>query len=170
MASDLTHVVTEIENHAAERGWDQPPRLYALVRTADLLSQEPTLAVQLGLPADPPPGSITPVEQDPLPGNEPLDDLLAHVAWPEEVHGCALVVERLMLPPSAEDEIPEDGDAAEWAAEREDREEVRLVVGVLKDGTRGSAVRLRSHDSRTEVLSGDDLVPRLAEALADTLS
>lgn len=170
MPSDLTAVVTEVEHHAAERGWDQPPRLYALVRTVDLLHQEPGLAQQLGLPAEPSPDSITPVEQEPLPASEPLDDALARVAWPEEVHGCALVAERLMLPPTAEAEMPEDGDIGEWAAHRSDREEVRLVVGVLRDGTRGSAVRLRSHDSGPEVLTGPDLVPNLAEALAITLT
>lgn len=170
MPSDLTAVVTEIEGHAAGRGWDQPPRLYALVRTAELLQQEPALARQLGLPAEPGPDSITPVEQEPLSASEPLDDALARVAWPEEVHGCAVVAERLMLPPAAEAEMPDEGDVGEWAAGRSDREEVRLVVGVLRDGTRGSAVRLRSHDSGPEVLTGPDLVPDLAEALATTLT
>lgn len=173
MHGDLTTIVTEIETHAAGRGWDQPPRLYALVRTAELLSQEPALAEQLGLPADPGNGHVTPVEQEPFAAEQPLDEALAHVGWPDEVHGCALAVERLMLPPSAEAEMPEGGgddtDIGEWAAGRADREEVRLVVGVLRDGTRACALRLRSHDSPTAVLTGPDLVPGLSQALAATL-
>ena len=39
----------DIEGHAAAAGWDQPPRLFALVETADLLRREPQLAAELGL-------------------------------------------------------------------------------------------------------------------------
>ena len=34
----LRAAVREIEAHAAEGGWDQPARLYALVPTSDLLA------------------------------------------------------------------------------------------------------------------------------------
>jgi hypothetical protein len=44
-----------------------------------------------------------------------------------------------------------------------------MVVAVLRDGTRHSALRLRKHDDDTSVLTGDDLVPALANALAGTL-
>lgn len=170
MERHLAEAIGEVERHAAERGWDQPPRLYALVQTADLVRQEPALAERLGLPAEPGPGRLTPVEQDPLPAEAPLDDVLARVMWPPEVHGCALVVERLMLPPLAEAELPTEGDVRDWVARRPDREEVRLVVGVTRDGSRESAVRLRSHDSTTEVVRGPELVPSLADALAATLA
>jgi hypothetical protein len=43
-----------------------------------------------------------------------------------------------------------------------------MIVGVLRDGTRHSALRLRRHDTDDEVLAGPDLVPALAEALAAT--
>ena len=43
-----------------------------------------------------------------------------------------------------------------------------MTVAVLRDGARESAVRLREKDSPTEVLTGADLVPGLAEALAAT--
>ena len=36
---------------------------------------------------------------------------------------------------------------------------------MLRDGTRESAVRLREKDAPTEVLTGSELVPGLAEAL-----
>ena len=85
--------------------------------------------------------------------------------------GCAVVVERLMLPPSAEAAVTDldDVEAAQQAAAHPDREEVRIAVGVLRDGDRECAVRLRSHDDDRSVLSGRDLVPGLAEALAATL-
>ncbi len=174
MSVPLTQAVIEIERHVAANGWDQPPRLYALVETADLLRAEPGLATTLGL-ADPDapsalPGALTPVEQEDFPAQAPLDQTLAHIAWPPTVHGCALVVERLMLPPSAEADLPDDGDLARAAAEHPDRKEVRITVGVLRDGSRASAVRLREHDEDTSVLSGPDLAPLLANALAATLT
>lgn len=43
-----------------------------------------------------------------------------------------------------------------------------MTVAVLRDGTRESAVRLREKDTPTEVLTGPDLVPGLAEALNAT--
>jgi hypothetical protein len=87
------------------------------------------------------------------------------------VAGCALAVERLMLPPSAEAQVPQglsEAALTKWVAEHPDRQEVRMTVGVLRDGTRESALRLREKDSPTEVLTGSDLVPGLAEALAAT--
>jgi hypothetical protein len=43
-----------------------------------------------------------------------------------------------------------------------------MTVAVLRDGTRDSALRLREKDSPTEVLTGADLVPGLAQALSAT--
>jgi hypothetical protein len=172
MSVRLTQAVVEIERHAAASGWDQPARLYALVDTAELLAREPHLAAALGInDQEGPPGSgtLTPVEQDEL-GDEPLDDLLARILWPEDVVGAALVVERLMLPPSAEAAVADlDGDAAaQGVAEHPEREEVRIAVGVLRDGERECVIRLRSHDDDRSVLSGADLVPNLTAALATT--
>jgi len=81
------------------------------------------------------------------------------------------VIESQMLPPSAETQIPEglEGTALErWVGNHPDREDVRMAVGVLRDGTRQAAIRLRSKDSDMEVLSGPDLVPNLATALLGT--
>jgi hypothetical protein len=168
--SPLTQVVIEIEQHAARTGWERPATLYALVETADLLREEPGLAGQLGIDPDAVrPGALTPVEQESLPQDRPLDEVLAGIAWPPRVLGAALVVERLMLPPAAEAELPDGGDVASWVAEHPDRQEVRIAVGVLRDGSRDAAVRLRSHDEDVSVLSGPKLVPSLADALAATL-
>ena len=173
MATILDRVTIDIERHAAASGWDQPPRLFALVETADLVRREPQLATDLGLGAGEPGdnGGLTPVEQDELPEHATIEELLGGIAWPAEVLGTALVVERLMVPPEAERDMPqEEGAALQWLAEHPQRQEVRIVVAVLRDGTRSAALRMRDHDDETSVLSGPDLVPGLADALSATLS
>ncbi|MEU3705201.1 PPA1309 family protein [Streptomyces anulatus] len=171
-ASPLTVAVLEIDAYASNLGWDQPARLFALVDTAQLRVQEPNLAAQLGL-EDPSSSvaALTPIEQDELPPGTALDDFLGTIAWPDAVVGCAMTVERLMLPPSAEASVPDglnDKQLTQWVAKHPDRQEVRMTVAVLRDGARESAVRLREKDSPTEVLTGAGLVPGLAEALAAT--
>ncbi|MEU8530611.1 MULTISPECIES: PPA1309 family protein [Streptomyces] len=170
-ASPLTRAVLEIDEYASGLGWDQPARLFALVDTARLRAREPGLASQLGLDGDEAAAQFTPIEQDKLPAGKALDEFLGTIAWPDAVAGCALTVERLMLPPSAEASVPEglsEKQLAKWVAGHPDRQEVRMTVAVLRDGARESAVRLRAKDSPTEVLTGADLVPGLAEALAAT--
>ncbi|CCK27563.1 hypothetical protein BN159_3184 [Streptomyces davaonensis JCM 4913] len=170
-ASPLTRAVLEIDEYASGLGWDQPARLFALVDTARLRAQEPGLAAQLGLEDEQETSGLTPIEQDEIPTGKPLDEFLGTIAWPDAVTGCALTVERLMLPPSAEAQVPQGLDEAaltKWVARHPERQEVRMTVAVLRDGTRESAVRLREKDSPTEVLTGKDLVPGLAEALKAT--
>jgi hypothetical protein len=140
-ATVLDRLTLDIERHAASSGWDQPPRLFALV------------------------------EQDELPEHATIEELLGGIAWPAEVLGTALTVERLMVPPETERDMPQDeGAALQWLAEHPERQEVRIVVAVLRDGSRSAALRMRAHDDEMSVLSGPDLVPGLAEALSATLS
>jgi hypothetical protein len=169
-AMRLVELCREIEKHVATEGWDQPARLFALARTAELVALEPALAEALGAEGHDP-ESLTPIEQDPVDADRPLDDLLATTMWPDEVVGAALVLERIVLPPSAEDALPDDTDDLDAVvAAHPDREDVRMAVVVLRDGGRMCAVRLRAHDVDSEVLVGPDVVPRLADALAATLS
>jgi hypothetical protein len=171
-ANPLTRAVLEIDTYASGLGWDQPARLFALVDTAQLRSQEPALAEQLGLGGDAD-GGLTPIEQDELPSGQALDEFLATIAWPEVIAGCALTVERLMLPPSAEASLPgdmDDASLASWVARHPERQEVRMTVAVLRDGSRESAVRLRAKDAPSEVLTGPELVPGLADALTATFT
>jgi hypothetical protein len=174
MSLALTQAVLEIERYVSNSGWDQQARLFALVDTHQLVEAEPQLAAQLGLAADPDaPDTLTPIEQDEIPPNVPVDEFLAQIAWPEAIVGCALVIERLMLPPAAETKLPnteDDRKLATWVAEHPDREEVRITVGVTRAGESESAIRLRSKDSETEVLSGASLVPGLADALRATFA
>lgn len=160
----LADAVREIEAHVAQSGWDQPARLFALVENRDLLSRQPDLAAQVG-DAD----GLTPVEQE-LESEQPLEDLLGQIAWPDQVSGCAAVVERLVLPPDADGRVPTDSlEAEEYAREHPDRQEIRLVAGALRGGATYCALRLRSHDDDESVLTGDDLVPALLELLRETL-
>lgn len=171
----LTQAVIEIEQHVAADGWNQRPRMFALVPTADLLATQPRMAAALGLTDEAAAAggipTLTSIEQEGLALNEPLDEMLGKMEWPPAVQGCALVIESQMLPPSAEAEIPAGLEGAEldrWVARHPERQDVRMAVGVLRDGTRQAAIRLRSKDADTEVLSGADLVPNLANALLAT--
>jgi hypothetical protein len=166
----LRAAVREIEAHASEGGWDQPARLYALVPTSDLLVREPALAAAMGLDEATAAGTLTPVEQDQLAPDRPLEKVLEGIMWPAEVFGCAAVVERLVLPPTADGELPAGEQAAqEYAATHPDRQEVRIVAGATRDGSTHCALRLRSHDAEESVLDSPDLVPALLELLLSTL-
>lgn len=167
----LRGVVLELEKHASASGWDQPARLFALVPTADLLANEPALAEMLEIPegADLT-GSLTPVEQEEVPDDDTLEDLLSQIIWPAEVQGAAVIVERLVLPPSV-GELPEDPAEAQQVAEMHpDRQEVRIIAGATRAGTSYCALRLRSHDEDFAVIEGTDLVPALLELLHGTLT
>ncbi|HEV2640495.1 MAG TPA: PPA1309 family protein [Actinocrinis sp.] len=178
MSAALTQALIELEQHVAKEGWDQEPRLFALVDTAELIAAEPRLAAALAPETVALDGRIGPlraytsIEQEGFPGGKPLDEALAALAWPGTVHGAALVLERIMLPPSVEEQLPADGDGVDldaWVAAHPERQEVRIAVGVLRDGSRDCALRLRAKDSDDNVLSGPDLVPGLVRALAQTL-
>jgi hypothetical protein len=165
---ELRRVVHELERHASQSGWDQPARIFALVETSDLLTREPDLAEALGVEGDA--TGFTPVEQEALAPERELEEVLMEIVWPDIVPGCAVVVERLVLPPEAEADVPEDpAAAAEFATNHPDRQEVRIVVGVLREGGTWCALRMRTHDDDLEVLAGEDLVPGLASLLLDTL-
>ena len=166
----LRDTVREIEAHAAEAGWDQPARLYALVPTSDLLVREPALAAAMGLDAAGAAGSLTPVEQDDVPADTALETVLEQIMWPAEVFGCAAVVERLVLPPTADAGLPADpGEAERYAAGHPDREEVRIVAAATRAGSTYCALRMRAHDDALSVVESPDLVPALLQLVRSTL-
>lgn len=166
----LAAAVLEIESHIADGGWDQPARLYALVDTAQLVDREPALAAAMGLDSSSSMGSLTPVEQDQLAADRPLESVLESIVWPPDVAGCAAVVERLVLPPDADNQIPEDRvSAEEFAREHPDRQEVRIVAGATRAGSTYCALRLRAHDDDQSVVGGAELVPGLLALLGATL-
>lgn len=166
----LARAVLEIETHHSGAGWDQPASLYALVDTAELVAAEPALAAALGLDDSRERGSLTPIQQDELSADQPLEDVLQTIVWPAGVLGCAAVVERLVLPPAADGQVPEDPTAAEeFAREHPDRQEVRIVAGVTRHGATYCALRVRAHDEDAAVMGGADLVPNLLTLLRGTL-
>lgn len=165
----LAAAVVEIEEHAAESGWDGQARLFALVDTSQLVEREPALAAALGLDATDAEGSLTPVEQDLEPGQQ-LEQVLEQIGWPPEVAGCAVVVERLVLPPAVEGQVPEGLEEAQaFAADHPDRQEVRIVAGRTRHGASWCTLRLREHDRTEDVIGGVDLVPALLALLGATL-
>ncbi|MEI8411439.1 MULTISPECIES: PPA1309 family protein [unclassified Kribbella] len=168
----LSRAVIEIEKHVSSAGWDQPAQLFALVPTEELLRAEPQLAAELG--AEDASQPLTPVAQGELPGgleDEHLADALGRIEWPDGVSGCALAIERVVLPASAEaglSSAESDAELARMAGSDPRRHEVRMVAAVLREGDRFGAVRLRSHDEDSAVLTGADLVPTLCEVLSLT--
>jgi hypothetical protein len=170
----LADAVREIEHHVAAAGWDAPVRVFALVRTQAALAAEPGLADQLApatlAAAREHAWHLTSVEQEGLPEAPDLETLLAGLSWPATVDGVAVTVERVVLPPHAEDAMPADpADAVPWLLAHPDRQDVRLAVGVLREGPTWCAVRTRANDSDDQVGQGVDVVPGLVAALRATL-
>jgi hypothetical protein len=167
-STPLRLVALEVEAHVAADGWDQPPRLYALVPTAELVEREPAIGPSLAAQLEAHPDGFTSIEQDGLAPDRPFEEVLAGITWPDAVDGCAAVVERIMLPPEAEQELPDVADEMmRFVAEHPDRREVRLVAAVTRDGSRHSAVRARVPDD-APLLEGPDLVPGLLDHLTRT--
>lgn len=172
----LEAIAAEIEAYVGHAGWDQAPTLFALVPTR-LLAADPAAAAALGDTATGDPDdisadSLTPVVQDDLPDG-PLDEMLAQIGWPEEVMGCALSQEIVLLPPSAEPELDDLAIESVPAAalEHPERREARLVVAVLRDGRSASILRLRgTAGAGDDLLTGPDLAPNLVAALSATLT
>lgn len=176
-AAALARAVVEIEEHVAQTGWDAPVRVFALVRTSAALAADPNLAQLLDeaalAEALTDPQALTAVEQEGLPAAADVEDLLGQLAWPESVDGVALSVERLVLPAQAEAEAAAIDDPQErltYVTEHPQRDDMRLVVGVLRSGQSWCALRSRRLDTSDAVVTGADLVPGLIDALSATLS
>jgi hypothetical protein len=163
LTAALPAVTREIEEFVAAAGWDQPVQMFALVPTQQLLSAEPDIGDQID-----PESTLTPIAQEELP-SEDLAEALARILWPEQVAGCAVVQEILVLPPGAEEQLPADGEKArEAAAEHPERQEARLVAAVLRDGGETCLMRLRTPGEDGEVVQDASLAPNLLSALRET--
>lgn len=159
----LTAAVAEIEEHVHAAGWDRGPALFALVRAGRFAADDPATAARLGIDRQPE-DALTPIEQEGVPDGA-LDSVLAGIGWPDEVDGCAVTQEIVILPPEAEAELDGTDDATR-AASHPDRREARIAVGVLRDGSSAALLRLRGEDER---LTGPELAPNLVAALHATL-
>ncbi|UFU05557.1 PPA1309 family protein [Ruania halotolerans] len=166
----LAVTCVEIERHVGTRGWDGPIAVFSLVRSAQIVAASPHLAQELPDGAAEDPEHLTSIEQDGLPEAETLEDLLAQLAWPETVDGAAIVVERMVVPPEAEAQMPTDPEEGlAYLMAHPDRQDMRIAVGVLRTGETWCALRSRANDSDDAVAGGPDAVPGLAQALASTL-
>lgn len=170
----LREAVRDLERHVAARGWDGPVAVFALVRTAGALAATPQLAGELDeatlTVARADPEHLTSIEQDGLPASKTLEELLGQLAWPPQVDGAAIVVERMVVPPEAEQRLPDDPrEALDRLMAHPQREDVRMAVGVLRSGESWCALRTRSHDQDDAVSGSPDAVPGLVEALRATL-
>ena len=162
--SRLIACLMDVERHVSSAGWDQPTQLFALVTTSALLEVEPQLRERVPETA---PDALTAIEQDEFTATDNLFERLNSIFWPETVEGCAIALERAFLPPQFEADLPEDPDeAADFVAKHPNKTDVRVVVGVLRDGTKHGLARLVSDPD--DLLGAEDLVPGLAEALFDT--
>lgn len=167
MNDALVAVLMDVERHVKTAGWDQPARMFALVETRVLVEAEPSLVETLGDPDARPDGALSAVEQDEFHAGHDLVGDLERISWPEGVAGCALSVERLFVPAHVEPLIPEDPDeAADFVAQHPERQDIRVVVGVMRDGQTHGIARVKS--SPDDLLAGAELVPGLAKALART--
>lgn len=171
----LASAVVDLEHHAAAAGWDGPVVVCALVNTGSALAQNPGLAAEVPpealAAAEQDPHHLLSIEQDGLPEAANLEELLAQLAWPESVDGAAVVVERIVVPPEAEHDLPEDPDRqVETLLAHPEREDVRMAVGVLRTGESWCALRSRRHDSDDQVAGSPDAVPGLVAALTATLA
>lgn len=169
-AQHLSAVAREVEDFVSTAGWDQPPQLFALVPTTELVEAQPDLAGQVDAGAP-----LTPVAQESLP-SEDLADALAGIMWPDAVHGCAIAQEIVVLPPEAESSLPGGEESSDTdvlrriAAEHPRRREARLVAAVLRDGTAACVLRLRGSDpDGDELVEHPELAPNLTDALLETL-
>ncbi|WP_091789006.1 PPA1309 family protein [Pedococcus dokdonensis] len=169
VADPLSIAALDTERHVAASGWDQNPRLFALVPTADLLDREPHLRGQMR-GSDLAEGALSAIEQENLPRTSNLESLLGGIAWPESVVGAALAVERIVVPPEAERDLPDHSESAVDAlAAHPGRQDVRLLVAVTRDGQSRCLLRQRANDSDDKVALGDEIAPGLVHALKATL-
>jgi hypothetical protein len=162
---ELTRAVVETASYAARHDWDRTPMLYAFARKdalAFLGNDLPVAAQQASGSA------LIPIEQDPLPEGEPTE-VLAGIYWPDDVEGCALVTEIILLPSDTEREARQLS-AGQPAAST--GRQARLTVGVVRDGGKyACCLQVRGEtdllvaDKLTEDLAIDDLVALLLGTL-----
>jgi hypothetical protein len=163
-----------MEDFVNSGGWDQPPQLFALVDTSELLAAEPQLRESID-PDEP----LTTIAQEQL-SDADLGIALERVTWPDSVAGCALAQHIVILPPEAETELGVRGDSTddavvtEVAASHPDRREARLVAAVLRDGAAACVLRLRPPHTdpgeAEQLLEDPTLAPNLVHALLQTFA
>lgn len=169
-SSPLSGVVAEIDEELARHSWGQPVRLFALVASDELIENEPALAAELELV----PGTITSVEQDGFDPEVSVEQLLPQIAWPDEVLGAAVAVERLILPPATEASLTRNTDESGLGAAvagHDERIDVRVITAVTRQGEELTLLRLGSpYDQSITGSPAERLAPDLTDLLHATFS
>lgn len=163
----LRRSVNEIAAELARVGWGQPTRLFSLVSSDLLLADEPEMAAEIGAE----PGTFTAIEQEDFDREVPVERMLAGITWPAAVVGAAIALEQLVLPPSAERDLPGDADdaAVAAAAAADDRATaLRIVAAVTRDGHTDTVFVVDGHPEPIRGRSNERLAPSLTAALSST--
>ena len=142
--ADLSNALHQCAQYVDTLEWGSPDLLFALVPTAVLAQQAPDL-----VDADDP-SALSPVLQEPEDPTASTQDLLATVAWPDAVVGCALATQINVVQPDA---LDTEGQPA------------RLFAGVLRTGSRVALLQMKGEDG---LRTHPDLAPDLLDALAAT--
>ncbi|MCP9948063.1 PPA1309 family protein [Actinomadura madurae] len=154
----LISAVLNVELHLGAASWERPC-LFALVERDKLVEADPLAAAKVEAV---PPGALVPVAQEALPEGD-LDDVLAMITWPEQVAGCVLSRRLFVLPQEVRGDVGQD---VVRAAQHPEVRIARLTVGVLRDGTHVSYLRLWGTDDLLEdTETADDLVAALLSTL-----
>ena len=164
MNDALRAITAQAESHVARSGWDQPIRLFALVRTQDLKESDPAVSLVDDL-------ELACVEQDTTGLPTELEAMLSAVSWPDDVIGALIALERFVLPTNSEVEVSNEAQLTTAdVASHPGRHDVRMVAAALRDGTTMNAIRARNHDEQNSVAMGSTLIPQLNAAVLATLS
>lgn len=155
----LAAAVLEVARHV-EDGPLPAPRLFALARSAELMTASPSLAALLGANGEQSHDALhlTPIDLDD--GTAGAADPLAVLEtaqWPDLAAGGAIACD---LAPTAWT-VREEGAEDQLPADRP----LRVVVGALEDGTTWSAVH---HGGEDGYVLGTALLPEISQALVQT--
>ena len=85
----LARCALETERHVGTAGWDQAPRVFALVETEALLAAEPQLRESMSV-TDLVPGALTAIEQEGFARTSSIETLLGRLTWPDRVLMAAM--------------------------------------------------------------------------------
>lgn len=157
LAGALLEVLRHLEQPALERvHW------FALLRSAQLLAEQPDLAALLGddvaLSLAQDSRHLTPVELDDVPADsDPLSSLSA-LAWPEGITGLAVCFD--LSAAQREERTPEETLLAGAGS-------MRAAVAALEDGTVFCALRREGHK---EVTLGAQLLPDVVAAIREAVT
>jgi len=156
-ASHLHDVIRELDDHIANSGWDQPTALFAIVSgDPDSPEQTDAASVQSNKQLLFEPQGIDFSDQA-------IIDVLRTLGWDEAVSGLAIAAERII---SVENEDAKDLEQDAYST----TQEIRVLAIVMRTGETMNAIRYRSHDEPDDLLTGENLVPELNQALLMSLT